>query len=270
MKSLYHLHLPVELESIRSSVEKSLLPLNKILPFPKSTSMIDSKFSGSAYLPINYSYPKDVNGHTMALLAQINFSQIQKVEPFPKEGILQFFISPSIFQSNLAVEEQYFQHYFKIRYYPEILTTAGLNNTSQHLVHFDNQPFPIGEEMALSFTSEYEPVSAMDYRIDTFLEKPLAHYKEAPTNGRSVEDIYIEHFLGAEHKIGGYPYFIYEDTRKNSPFLRRFDTLLLQIVSNDAQKIMWGDTGLIKFFINKQKLMNLDFSDIYFLAEQYE
>ncbi|RKJ62569.1 DUF1963 domain-containing protein, partial [Butyricicoccus sp. 1XD8-22] len=59
------------------------------------------------------------------------------------------------------------------------------------------------------------------------------------------------------------------DTRKNSPFLRRFDTLLLQIVSNDEQNIMWGDSGVIKFFINQQKLINLDFSEIYFVTEQY-
>ncbi|WP_449443775.1 DUF1963 domain-containing protein [Ureibacillus acetophenoni] len=52
--------------------------------------------------------------------------------------------------------------------------------------------------------------------------------------------------------------------------MRRFDTLLLQIISNDEENIMWGDSGIIKFFINKQKLLNLDFSDIYFIAEQYE
>ncbi len=139
-----------------------------------------------------------------------------------------------------------------------------------YLEHFDYESFPIGEEMALSFNTEMEPVSAMDYRIETYLKEPLSHYIATSNDERSIEDIYFEHFLGAEHKIGGYPYFIYEDTRKNSLFLRRFDTLLLQIISNDAEKIMWGDSGIIKFFINRQKLLNLDFSDIYFIAEQYE
>lgn len=269
MRSPDHFNLPIELEKIRPSIESSLLPFNKLLPYAKKPSSLASKFSGRAYFPLNYSYPKDINGHKMRLLAQINFSETGFIEPFPKKGILQFFISPSICNSVHSVEEHFFQHYFKVRYFHEILTidTSSDNHTIEHTKY---ESFPIEEELALSFSSSIEPVSAMDYRIDHFLSKSLSHFSTINPDGKSIEELYFEHFLGAEHKIGGYPYFIYEDTRKSSPFLRRFDTLLLQIVSNDAEKIMWGDSGIIKFFINRQKLLNLDFSDIYFIAEQYD
>lgn len=270
MNQQVHLDLPIELEEFRSSIENSLLPLNKIHPFSKRTALMDSKFSGIAYLPQQHTYPKDINGRQMFLLAQINFSQEKLVYPFPKEGILQFFISPTIFNTNQTVEEHLFQHYFKVRYFPEVLPLEHLQIETSCIELPLIESFPIGEEMALVFSSGVEPISAMDYRIEDYLRKPLSHYRSTSSDEKSIEDIYFEHFLGAEHKIGGYPYFIYPDTRKNSPFLRRFDTLLLQIISNDEENIMWGDSGIIKFFINKQKLLNLDFSDIYFIAEQYE
>lgn len=270
MNQNVHLDLPIELEGIRSSIEDSLLPFNKIHPCPKRTSLLDSKFSGIAYLPQQHSYPKDINGMQMLLLAQINFSQIKLVHPFPKEGMLQFFISPTIFNTNQTVEEHFFQHYFKVRYLTKVLPLEDINTKLSYIEQPHLESFPIGEEMGLIFSPGFEPVSAMDYRIEEFLSKPLSHYLSSLSEEKSIEDIYFEHFLGAEHKIGGYPYFIYHDTRKNSPFLRRFDTLLLQIISNDEENIMWGDSGIIKFFINKRKLLNLDFSDIYFIAEQYE
>ena len=45
-----------------------------------------------------------------------------------------------------------------------------------------------------------------------------------------------------------------------------YNTLLLQIDSMDDEKgnvqTIWGDAGVCNFFINKDKLKNLDFSDI--------
>nr|WP_106781607.1 YwqG family protein [Lysinibacillus timonensis] len=269
MKLPKHLDLPFELEIFRHRIESSILPSVQIAPHFQKTSILDSKFSGIPYLPKNYSYPKDLDGNNMFLLAQINFSQVQLGYPFPNHGLLQFFISPLICKRNSILEEHIFQHYFKVRYYSDI--QIG-NHFSEDFALFDKEiwNFPIGNEMKLSFKHQIEPVSALDYRIDHFLQTPLAHYPAYFDNERTLEDVYLEHFLGAEHKIGGYPYFIHNDTRKRSPFFKRFDTLLLQIVSNDAHNIMWGDSGVVKFFINHQKLLNLDFTDVYLIADQYE
>lgn len=263
-----HLDLPIQLERIRSQLEPSLLDSVRINPSLSSSSLHDSKFSGLPYLPLNHAYPKDIEGNVMYFLAQINFAQLRLDPPFPNSGILQFFISPILFHNKIDVDEHIFQHYFKVRYYSKILS-EGMLVQSFPLMNIFSTDFPILSEMKLSFTHKLEPVSAMDYRIEKFLTKPLSDFSFELEDGRSLEDVYIQHFLGAEHKVGGYPYFLQIDTRKNSPFLRRFDTLLLQIVSNDEQNIMWGDSGVIKFFINQQKLINLDFSEIYFVTEQY-
>ncbi len=270
MKLQSYLNLPIELEIFRPNIESSMLPLYKLYPYKGKISLVDSKFSGQPYIPLNFSYPKDLNGQEMKLLAQINFAQFSTILPFPKEGILQFFISPTIYQTRYSVEEHIFQHYFKVRYYPNLPTLDTLTCDPTPEDSTNQEGFPIGEEMAITYIPLMEPVSAMDYRIEEYLFHPLAHNFSTIINDRSFEDIYVEHFLGADHKIGGYPYFIHKDTRKNSHFLKRFDTLLLQIVSNDSQNIMLGDSGIIKFFINQHKLLNLDFSDIYLIAEQYD
>ena len=41
------------------------------------STLIESKLSGFPYLPKQKSYPKDIHGNYMNLLAQINFSELQ-------------------------------------------------------------------------------------------------------------------------------------------------------------------------------------------------
>ena len=96
--------------------------------------------------------------------------------------------------------------------------------------------------------SQLEPISATKYR--------LSHYVDS-------------YFLSANHKIGGYPYFIYKDIRTQDSSFYKYDTLLFQLILNNAQAMMWGDSGVISFFINFEKLKKQDFSDVLFYAEDY-
>ena len=57
-------------------------------------TVYDSKLGGMPYFPKNEDYPiSSVNGEPLSLLVQINFSSIPNIEGFPKEGILQIFIT---------------------------------------------------------------------------------------------------------------------------------------------------------------------------------
>jgi len=263
-----HLSLPSELEKFRQTIELSAKTSFIIMPSDQNTSLADSKFAGLPYLPKSHRLPKDRKGQYMDLLAQVNFSQFPSEKPFPKSGILQFFISRT---QELLYEkrtEQIFQQDFKVRYFPEVVSQDKLVTDFSIIKGDFITPFPIKNELHLSISKMIEPVSAMDYRFNSYINFPTSDCT-ITEDGRTLEEFYFEHFLGADHKLGGYPYFIYNDPRSNSNFLKRFDTLLLQVVSNDSQEIMWGDSGIIKFFINKEKLLELDFSEVYFIAEQY-
>lgn len=256
--------LPRDLTPFRDILQQTVVPTSHITLSNRATTIYNSKFGGEPYLPKNRQLPKDSHGHDMRLLAQINFSEVL-LPQFPKQGILQFFIPQKV---NFQDEESYediWQHHFKIRYYNDLLAQDQLA-LSPHAVH-KNAYFPLQQEKRLHFEQTDEIVSIMDYRFQTIFDTPLSLLFN--DDGINLYDIYMKHFLGQGHKMGGYPYFTKQDPRERYPFLRKYDVLLLQIESDDENGIMWGDCGVANFFINSTNLANADFSDILYHWDHY-
>lgn len=259
------LNVPKEFENFRDHLQNSAAKTALIHPVPRQPKIHESKLAGFPYLPHNETHPKDYYGNYMVFLAQTNFSEIHLGTPFPTHGLLQFFISQHCYR---LAQWGSTKGLFQVRYYPKLTNEEKLISDFSYLESVDTTDFPITEEHGIEFSTVIEPVSATDYRLTHYFN-PLLLQERVPMDGRTFSDLYLEKFLSAEHKIGGYPYFIGEDFRKSSSHFQHYDTLLLQIVSNDAQGIMWGDSGIISFFINSKKLQLLDFSDIYFYMEDY-
>ncbi len=263
MNKITNLLLPKELESCRFEIENTLLSAMIITPYKRSTTITESKFAGEPYVPYYQTYPKDITGEPMRLLAQINFAQTPPLKDFPSQGILQFFISSNIFVNADDYYEDIFQQFYKIRFYPTVNFEAMVPR-QEFLAKAADDCFPIHEELALQFQPIQEPVSALDYRAIHYLPNLIPLSEDV-----DLREIYLQHFLGAGAKIGGYAYFLEEDIRHKSKLLKRYDVLLLQIDSNDEIGIMWADSGVGKFFINREKLLQRDFSDILFQWEHY-
>ena len=83
-----------------------------------------------------------------------------------------------------------------------------------------------------------------------------------------VEEIYGYEFY--EENIGtkcnGFPFFTQSEPRKGDE-MNEYDTLLFQI--NSGKEIMIGDCGVMNFFINREKLKNKDFSDVFYNWDCY-
>lgn len=264
MNKTINVSLPKELEPLRYEIEESLLSAIAISPVKRSTSLTESKFAGEPYLPYYQTVPKDITGESMRLLAQINFAEIPPIQDFPTQGILQFFISSNIFANAAHYKEDIFQQFYKIRFYPTVEIELAMP-AHDNVLPMANDWFPIHQELALQFHYTQEPVSALDYRAVHHLPSLIA----TQNYDVNLHEIYLQHFLGAGAKIGGYAYFLAEDIRHESQLLQRYDVLLLQIDSNDEFGIMWADSGVGKFFINREKLLQQDFSDILFQWEHY-
>ena len=74
-------------------IAATIIPYVEILAQPSgAVPLWKSKFGGLPYLPKSFSYPKSSNGTHLHLLAQINFAEVPHLEPFPRQGILQFYI----------------------------------------------------------------------------------------------------------------------------------------------------------------------------------
>lgn len=263
------LSLPRQFESFRHILEQSAVEYMRVHTWNKAASITNSKLGGPPYLPKGASQPRDDSGHYMILLAQINFSEGGFPAPFPQFGLLQIFISAFHYHQILSMGSCVPPNFFQVRYYPIITSDDIVTDFSYSSVYYSaSLPPPIEQELLLTFSPEVEPISATDYRLQHFISTELAEQftmmEQQPFN-----EVYLQYFSSAVHKIGGYPYFIGEDLRALEPSHQKYDTLLLQIVSDDSQGIMWGDSGVVKFFINHKCLEACDFSDILFYLEEY-
>lgn len=249
------------LENYREALEGSARTYIKLQLSYAETNTTQSKIGGTPYLPQEASYPIDVHGEYMLLLAQINFSEGVFPKPFPQEGLLQFFISPSVYSLAADVTGVIDPQWYSIRFITQLI---------------DDEPFIANDiildallpTLKLHFSKEVEPVSATDYRFFQFVSTQMMQ-NFAQDVYQPFEEIYAQSFLAADQKIGGYPYFIEEDFRSTASQYKQLDTLLFQLVSDDALNFMWGDSGVLKFFITSQDLAQCNFSNVVFYSESY-
>jgi len=205
--------------------------------------------------------PFDNNGNPMHLLCALLCSEIHGVPDFPAEGLLQFYI---------AVDENYGadinnptkQNNFRVIYSDSENVESSESETPEY-----DSAFPISENFHLQFVPSVDAMTYSDYRFRAELDDCLKN-QGAEVCDDMDENLYesiCEMHCGQEHRIGGYPYFCQNDPREEHTELRKYDTLLLQIVShrhNGKDLIMIGDCGVMNFFIPHEKLQQKDFSDI--------
>ncbi|WP_223580356.1 YwqG family protein [Sphingobacterium sp. GVS05A] len=245
--------IPIILKELSTELEKLKLESVKINAIPVNTeeslTIIQSKFLGIPYLPLQYEYPKDKNGKPMILIAQINFEEIPHIENYPESGILQLFISST---------DWYDMDDYKIIYHDEA--------TNEHQTKF---PFlmedlyedsPVYCEHKLEFIKTTEFGGTEDHRFNLrFNNMDFYEFCETLTQDECKT---VENFLDATgHKIGGYAYFTQSDPRDYEKKVRE-DILLLQIDTDE--QIMFGDSGIANLFIHPDDLKNKNFDKAWF------
>lgn len=259
------LSLPKELEVYREQIERTVKPYVKISASKIRTAIFQSKFGGNPYLPKTITHPKDANNKPMKLLAQINFEEVPRLMEMPTHGILQFFISAEDDVMGLNFDNMTSQRNFKILFHPHIESDESLLISDfSYMDDLDTKYFPIQHELALTFRIDYEPVSIDDYKNNELLGETVDLNLEV-RDGEDVKElweIYSETFLGDGHKISGYPFFTQGDPRDSEKRYVDHEILLLQIDSDDKHGIMWGDSGIANFFIRKEDLLTLNFSNV--------
>ena len=240
----------------QTTKESVKLTFSNDLPFA-----INSKIGGTPYTDTYAEIPKDRFGQTMQLLIQINFSEFNLSEPFPASGLLQIFVNKDFGKSDMKKDMDYFS--IKFSHLPATTDRPMEFSKEQEVQKY----FPIQKQLKIVGKPSLEPVSALDYRHGQCY--PPDMLQQVTEDERTFEEIYFETFLGAEHKIGGYPYFIENDFRLADTKLKIYDTLLLQLVTDDAHFINYRDSGIISFFIESEQLAKLNFSNVYMHVEEY-
>lgn len=271
----------ITLEDINKVIEKIKNDnthecINIMLEETNNLGITDSKFDGIPYIANDSDIPKDSNDMQLALLAQINCTELPENDLYPKVGLMQFWISRN---KNFGLNNR---EDYRVKYIKE--TKDGITNedvlNKYNLPNEDNDeeysPFnKKNTSFALKFEKGMSSITSNDFQFE---ETALQTIQELFPNEdvkdlyddleRDILDVLFKAFNGVNHAIGAYPTFTQWDPR-NPDEPNAYDITLLQVESqwsndsNDAQ-IMWGDSGVANFFINKEKLENLDFEDVLF------
>jgi uncharacterized protein YwqG len=268
MTAAYRQEIPYAFDACKEKILASAREYIRIHPQPKTKELLpwESKFLGQPYLPKGYSYPQDAEGKPLHFLAQINFSDVPRLVPFPEKGILQFYVAkdelfglelpePSD-DTNKRLQLQTTAKNFRVLYFPEILENIdALQMETDHEYEFS----PIETESSLRFTIEKEYVPTSDKSFEKLIGDEI--FTKNGVSSDELWDAYTESIDSSGCKIGGYAFFMQGDVREIVPEDEEW-LLLLQLDYTEEVDIMWGDSGAGNFFIEKKALENLDFSQV--------
>lgn len=250
--------------------------VNIIIEENNSLNLTDSKFGGLPYISTDADTPKDSNGNQLALLAQINCSNLPENTLYPKEGLLQFWISRND-DFGLGNKKDYYVKY--IKNIENNITKESILNKYKLLDEENSEEYsPFNKKntsFALKFEKGISTITSTDFLFEDIALKTI--HELFPDE--NIEDLYddlerdvfntlFKAFKGVDHAIGAYPTFTQWDPR-NPEEKDAYGITLLQVEShwdNDSNSsgIMWGDSGVANFFINKEKLEHLNFEDVLF------
>lgn len=250
--------------------ETTLTQSIKLTTERRQVGVFSSKFGGKPYMPKEFEYPCDDDGKPLRLLAQLNFAELPKIEHFPKQGILQFYIGEDECYG-VDFDNPTNQNTFRIIYHDNILSNDLISDDLPQLLEED---FPFEGEFALIAEEQPLSMTSCDFRFnDEFLKTYKKYINTNKTSffdldlddeiAEAAEAIYNDLALSG-HRIGGYPYFTQADPREYNKNLQKYNIMLLQIDSEgDGQdEIIWGDCGVANFFISLEDLIDCNFTNV--------
>jgi len=222
---------------------KEMIVANASVNTSKEIKITDSKIEGIPYIPKGSKIPTNSEGKQFMFLAQINCADLKGLEVIYYEKIGEYFSEDE----------------FKKMYNPYKYDPAWDFLIAHH---------PCKMEFSLGKQKENLDYDFLDILFEKVWEEENFKFDEKDKLSEEVEEIYGYEFY--EENIGtkcnGFPFFTQSEPRKGDE-INEYDTLLFQI--NSGKEIMIGDCGVMNFFINREKLKNKDFSDVFYNWDCY-
>ncbi len=268
-------------------LDRNIAPLPRVVltPVRAETTVFDSKLGGVPYMPKGFVYPTAREGRLcgkpLCLLAQLNFGTLPYIEGFPKKGILQFFAGcDDDDMVGFDYDNGTNQNTFRVIYHENITEDLSQLYSAENMPKFDeNWAFPFKGEFLLNAAVPcMMPINSTDFRFDmavleacnsVFGTNYTSVYSRDDENSfcHNDEELYNAVYAARDicgTAIGGYPYFTQGDPKMYDESARKYDVLLFQLDSSGsgADEIMWGDCGVGNFFISREDLEKLDFTNV--------
>ena len=253
--------------------ERTMRDFLVVGPEAGSTGPLDSKIGGRPYLPAGFAVPRweggEQEGRPLRFLAQLNFAEMPRLEGFPGEGILQFYVGDDE-HFGLNFEEPTVQRGFRVVYHERV----GEGELSDEEVAV---ALPVRGEARLRFETGRMGLCGGDCHFDrTLLEAynevfPAEH---VPSLDRLPEELINEVYASLTatgHRVGGYPDFSQLDPREYHEALRDYTTVLLHLESVEEGDfaLHWGESGMCNFLARPGDVAGGDFSRVLYNWDCY-
>jgi uncharacterized protein YwqG len=234
-----------------------------------------SKLGQMPRVPKEFEWP-EWNGKPLAFLLQLKFSEINKdgyLPHLPTSGLLYVFYDEE--QSTWGFDPQdkgswrllFFDEgdALKERRYPKDL---GTRYKLRPVEAFPILTYPPDPPDALSGGDEDKEEAYYEFRSGVYEGQPAHHLGGYPDPVQGA-DMDLECQLVSNGLYCG-DASGYEDERARILAEGGRDwTLLLQIDSDDGTEMMWGDSGLLYFWIRKEDLAARNFDDVWMILQCY-
>ena len=265
-----------KIEKKYQETAKEMMVADALVNVSKEIKITDSKIEGIPYIPKGRKIPTNSKGQQFMFLAQINCEDLKGLEDFPQEGILQFWV---LGEDLLGLD---FHDYtnrdgFDVIYYEKI---EDCHSEDEFKEMYNPYKFDLkymetliaSEPCKMKFSLEKQKESfnyeLLDNLFKEVLEEESLGFNEKDKLYEEVEKLYDDEFYEeiVGTKCNGFPYFTQWEPRDDEQ-MKEYDTSLFQIDS--GKEVMIGDSGVMHFFINREKLKNKDFSDVFYHWDCY-
>ena len=265
-----------KIEKKYQETAKEMIVADASVSASKEIKITDSKIEGIPYIPIGRKIPTNSKGQQFMFLAQINCEDLKGLEDFPQEGILQFWILGEDLLG-LDFDDYTNRDGFDVIYYEKIEDYYSEDEFKEmyNPYKFDlkyMETLIASEPCKMKFSLEKQKESfnyeLLDNLFKEVLEEENIGFNEKDKLYEEVEKLYDDEFYEeiVGTKCNGFPYFTQWEPRDDEQ-MKEYDTSLFQIDS--GKEVMIGDSGVMHFFINREKLKNKDFSDIFYHWDCY-
>lgn len=265
-----------EIEKKYQETAKEMMVADASVSALKEIKITDSKIEGIPYIPKGRKIPTNSKGQQFMFLAQINCEDLKGLEDFPQEGILQFWILGEDLLG-LDFDDYTNRDGFDVIYYEKIEDYYSEDEFKEmyNPYKFDlkyMETLIASEPCKMKFSLEKQKESfnyeLLDNLFKEVLEEESLGFNEKDKLYEEVEKLYDDEFYEeiVGTKCNGFPYFTQWEPRDDEQ-MKEYDTSLFQIDS--GKEVMIGDSGVMHFFINREKLKNKDFSDVFYNWDCY-
>ena len=218
-------------------------------------SDVASFIGGRPYWPANEPYPQDAEGKPFFFLAQINYADLPRIDPFPESGLLQVFVATDDLMGCAmpSKDQQGFRTIYRSDH-PDCPQYAGE-------IPDTNTYGPFEKDLLYTTRVALKPeIGTMLPSCYDFAFRPQLDLIMPEEWDDDVRDDIVESLDASRisaHYFGGHIRFTQYDIRSPQKY-SDYTHVLLQLGWD--KYIMWGDAGEASFLIREDDLRKRDFS----------